>query len=64
MGLNDVLQCVKQPRKASGITHEQWPDFRHGKKRKQKWGEFKTPPRPTGRRSKKLKSKLKKCGLI
>ena len=36
----------------SGITHQQCADFRHGKiKKKQKRGEFITPPRPTGRRS-------------
>ena len=36
----------------SGVTHERCADFRHGKKRKkQKRGEFITPPRPTGRRS-------------
>ena len=34
----------------SGITHERCADFRRGKKR-QKRGEFITPPRPTGRRS-------------
>ena len=38
----------------SGVTHERCADFRHGKKRKkQKRGEFITPPRPTGRRSNK-----------
>ena len=37
----------------SGITHERSADFRHGKK-KQKRGEFITPPRPTGRRSNNL----------
>ena len=31
--LNDVKQCAKQQRKASGITHERWPDFRHRKKK-------------------------------
>ena len=36
----------------SGVTHERCADFRHGKK-KQKRGEFITPPRPTGRRSNK-----------
>ena len=35
----------------SGITHERFADFRHGKRKKQKRGEFITPPRPTGRRS-------------
>ena len=35
----------------SGVTHERCADFRHGKKKKQKRGEFITPPRPTGRRS-------------
>ena len=43
---------AKQQRKASGIPHERWLDFRHRKK-KQKRGTFKTAPRPTGRRSKK-----------
>ena len=38
----------------SGVTHERCADFRHGKK-KQKRGEFITPPRPTGRRSKNIK---------
>ena len=52
-------QCAKQRRKASGITHERWPDFRHRKKKqKQKRGEFKTPPRPTGRRSNKLEVEM------
>ena len=38
----------------SGVTHERCADFRHGKKiKKQKRGEFITPPRPTGRRSNK-----------
>ena len=39
----------------SGITHERQPIFRHRKKkdRKTERGEFITPPRPTGRRSKK-----------
>ena len=44
---------AKQQRKASGIPHERWLDFRHRIKKKQKRGEFKTPPRPTGRRSNK-----------
>ena len=35
----------------SGVTHERCADFRHGKKKQQKRGEFITPPRPTGRRS-------------
>ena len=40
----------------SGNTHERQPNFRHRKKkenRKIERGEFITPPRPTGRRSKK-----------
>ena len=39
----------------SGIAHERQPNFRHRKKkenRKIERGEFITPPRPTGRRSK------------
>ena len=35
----------------NGVTHERCADFRHGIKKKQKRGEFITPPRPTGRRS-------------
>ena len=37
----------------SGLTHERCANFRHGKKKTQKRGEFITPPHPTGRRSNK-----------
>ena len=51
----------------SGVTHERCADFRHGKKKRQKRGEFITPPRPTGRRSKKVRDygveKLQDGGL-
>ena len=49
MGLNvcskvAMAQCAKQQRKDRAITHERYPDFRHGKKIEQKRGEFKYFP--------------------